>query len=138
MNNSSISVVEQNIIKALQMLGDPASQYDYLLQLGMAKHSEPEIQKDAYRVSGCKTAIWIHSYKKNHKVYFQSGSDSILVKGVLALMDILYQGRTSEEIQAHPMLFLDSISDEVIYEDIKNNGLSKCYRQISCAEIKNK
>ena len=48
--------------------------------------------------------------------------------GVLSILEELYQARTPEIIKSHPMRFLDYISDDVIYPEIKENGLSKCYQ----------
>ena len=47
---------------------------------------------------------------------------------VLSILEELYQARTPEIIKSHPMRFLDYISDDVIYPEIKENGLSKCYQ----------
>ena len=68
------------------------------------------------------------SGQRTGMVHFYSDSDSLLVRGVLSILEELYQARTPEIIKSHPMRFLDYISDDVIYPEIKENGLSKCYQ----------
>ncbi|MCD7991804.1 MAG: hypothetical protein LUK37_08530, partial [Clostridia bacterium] len=51
----------------------------------------------------------------------------------LSILEELYEGKTPEAIKAHPMRFLDYISDDVIYSEIKENGLLKCYQILARA-----
>lgn len=117
----------KEISERFDLLGDSFSQCDYLMTLGMSKPSVPEIRTNQYRIGGCKTAIWIRTGHSDHTVPFKTDSDSLLVKGVLSLFDELYAGASAEEIRECPPLFLDHISEDVIYREIKTNGLQKCY-----------
>ena len=120
----------KEISERFDLLGDSFSQCDYLMTLGMSKPSVPQIRIDQYRIGGCKTAIWIRIGRSDQTVLFETDSDSLLVKGVLSLFDELYAGATAEEICKCPPLFLEHISEDVIYREIKTNGLQKCYLKI--------
>ena len=78
-----------------------------------------------WRMQDCNMAP---AEDRDGMVHFYSDSDSLLVRGVLSILEELYQARTPEIIKSHPMRFLDYISDDVIYPEIKENGLSKCYQ----------
>lgn len=114
----------------LRGLGDPFSQYDYLLTEGMGRKASPEIHKDAFRIGGCRTVIWSSAEERDGRVIFRADSDSLLVKGVLSLFDELYDGIPAAEAASCEPAFLKDISDEVIYPEIKENGLQKCYEKI--------
>ena len=101
-----------------ELLDDPMSQSEYLIQLGN-------------RIEGCKTAVWITTEEKAGKSHFKADSDSILVKGMLHIFEDLYQDREIEEIRKNPPDFAEAVSDEVIYPEIKHNGLLKCYEKIA-------
>ena len=120
----------KEISERFDLLGDSFSQCDYLMTLGMSKPSIPQIRTDQYRIGGCKTAIWIRIGRSDQTVLFETDSDSLLVKGVLSLFDELDAGATAEEICKCPPLFLEHISEDVIYREIKTNGLQKCYLKI--------
>ena len=96
--------------------------------LGMEKPLLDSLRVDRYRIGGCRTAIWLRAEDRDGMVHFYSDSDSLLVRGVLSILEELYQARTPEIIKSHPMRFLNYISDDVIYPEIKENGLSKCYQ----------
>lgn len=125
---TDICRTEKKYIDSLLRLQDPGSQCEYLLMLGMEKPPLDSLRADRYRIGGCRTAIWLRAEDRDGMVHFYSDSDSLLVRGVLSILEELYQARTPEIIKSHPMRFLDYISDDVIYPEIKENGLSKCYQ----------
>jgi len=109
-------------------LQDAGSQCDYLITLGLQKSPAGPIKTDSNRISGCQTAIWINVKGTENCLHFTSESDSLLVCGILAIYEDLYDGKSQEEISSNPPDFLGFISDEVIYPEIKQNGLLKCYK----------
>ena len=125
---------EAEISKRLLDLGDPFSQMDYLMAKGLERKPVPEIRTDRHRIGGCKTAIWARAALSGDAVVFEADSDSLLVKGALSLFDELYGGAPVEEARQCPPRFLTCMADEVIYRDIKENGLRKCYERILSPE----
>lgn len=121
---------EREIEERIDLLGDSFSQCDYLMMKGLDRKELPEIREDRFRISGCKTAIWADAELSGNKVIFRADSDSLLVKGVLALFDEVYAGAGAEEAAGCPPLFVEHISEDVIYREIKDNGLQKCYGKI--------
>lgn len=126
----NISEKNQYYIKIFHELDDPASQAEYLMMLGMKKEDISELRRDSFRIEGCKTGIWIDGQEADGSVQFKADSDSLLVKGALYLFEELYQGRTKKIIKENPPAFLAAISDDVIYPEIKNNGLLKCCQKM--------
>ena len=101
-----------------------------MIQHGIKYLGDATIQKPQYRIEGCKTAIWLKCEEVAQNVSFQADSDSLLVKGVLSIFDDLYQGCSRAQIIENPPEFIDEISEEVIYPEIKQNGLSNCYKKL--------
>lgn len=128
--NLSLTEKNQIIIDTLKLLEDSYSQCDYLMMKGMNRNSVPEIRMDKFRIGGCKTAIWVRTGLTGRSVRFEADSDSLLVRGVLVFFDDLYAGSPIEEACKCPPRFLDYISEEVIYREIKANGLHKCFLRI--------
>lgn len=130
-----IAEVERNYIDNLDRLDDAGSQCDYLMMLGLQDRVREDVKKDCYRIGGCKTAIWIKTEIKDGKVCFIGDSDSLLVRGILAILSTLYNERLPQEVGNHPPSFLNYISDEVIYPEIKQNGILKCYKRLAALSI---
>lgn len=109
---------------------DELSQYEYLMTLGMLRRSCGEIHFERYRIEGCRTAIWLKSDSDCSCVSYDADSDSLLVRGVLSLFDELYSGRNKKDAASCPPDFLNVISREVIYDEIRQNGLNSLYHQM--------
>lgn len=93
------------ITEDMQLLTDWEDKYSYIIDLGKNLQPMPEKHKtDANKVNGCTSQVWLtHTTEKNGagaQHCFTVDSDAIIVKGLLALLLALYNGKTSEEIQA--------------------------------------
>lgn len=126
-----IAEVEEAYIDNLRQLEDPGAQCDYLMTLGMGFRGDEDIRTGQYRIGGCKTAIWLKAGRNQGMVGFTGDSDSLLVKGVLFILGQMYDSRSIQEVKGHPPVFADYISDKVIYPEIKQNGILKCYQRLA-------
>lgn len=126
----SVGERQRKYRRLFRELSDPDSQLDQLFALGMTPPEEG-LQRPENRLAGCKTAIWFTRRKEGERVFFRLFSDSLLVNGVCSIYRDLYQGETSSDIRKFPPLFLEEISDQVIYPDVKQGGLWTCYRQLA-------
>ena len=120
---------QEEYIALFTKLTDPGSQCDYLMSLGISLFGSSWIRQDKFKIKGCKTSIWLNT----NDTPFSADSDSLLVKGILKIMQSLYSDASIKEIKECPPIFLDYVSDDVIYPEVKNNGIKKCYETlISC------
>lgn len=90
------------IIENFEILDDPYDRYEYVIELGKLMPKMPEERKtEDKRVFGCESQVWIDTSLANADsapVLTLSGdSDSHIVKGFVALMVALYQGKTPAE-----------------------------------------
>ena len=116
---TDICRAEKKYIDSLLRLQDPGAQCEYLLMLGMEKPLLDSLRVDRYRIGGCRTAIWLRAEDRDGMVHFYSDSDSLLVRGVLSILEELYQ-ECEKVIPAHSMPLL-VISDD--YEKDYEKGL---------------
>lgn len=125
--------INQRYAEIFRQLADPASQCDCLLGLGIEKPEAEEIRQERFKIPGCKTAIWLKQWEREGRVGLLGESDSLLVRGVLAVFEEMYGNRSREEIRLCPPGFLDFVSEQVIYPEIRENGLAECYKRLSGA-----
>lgn len=122
---------EKRYIGELKLLDDAGSQCEYLMFLGMQQHGDERLRQKQYRIEGCKTAIWMKAWCDAGRVHFAADSDSLLVKGVLAIMRDLYEEESPGLVQEHPPEFLEAISADVIYPEVRRNGIAGCYQRLA-------
>jgi cysteine desulfuration protein SufE len=91
------------LIETFDALGDWEAQCDYLIDLG---HELPDFpaaaRTEANRVHGCQSNVWLVSEVKKRDdspvIEIVADSDSLIVRGLIAVLLMAYSGRTAEEI----------------------------------------
>ena len=103
---------------------------DQFLQLmDMAKESGSLSKKektDANRIYGCTSQAWIISNKNNDNTYnFKTDSDSLIVKGLLTILENIFNGQKVKEICSYDSnMILDKIGLKTIISSQRTNGFS--------------
>ena len=95
--------VEQ-LVGNFELLGDWEERYRYLIDLGRKLPPMPEGEKsEASKVRGCMSQVWLTSQVEPGpplRLRFHGDSDAHIVKGLIALLFLLYGQRTPQEILA--------------------------------------
>ena len=75
--------------------------YRYLIQLGRKLETYPEEFRDQeHLVPGCLSQVWLVTVEGSEpsEMVFRGDSDAHIVKGLIALLFMMYSGKTAEEI----------------------------------------
>lgn len=105
---------EDDIIRDLRELGDDMSQYTYLISCGKELELLPEEERtDQWRIRECQVKTWVKPSLTAGKVSLKAYSEALIVSGVLALIQEIYEQRTPEEVREYPCALLD-------YEEIRS------------------
>ena len=90
--------------KRLARLGDRTLRYQYIIQLGRRlPPMPPELKTPANQVRGCMSAAWLAGEIQGEDpgvLNFVGDSDSIIVKGLFAILAEIYNGQTPEDALA--------------------------------------
>jgi len=96
-----------DIIETFDLLGDWDTRYQYLVELGEQLPPIPEDERiEANRVKACMSKVWVYAWEDSGKpghIHFGGDCDTGIIKGVLALLIQLADGRTVAEIEAFDM-----------------------------------
>lgn len=88
------------IVDNFDFLDDWDQRYEYLVQLGEQLPEMPQhLKTEDNRVKACMSKVWIHMQQKQGGIQIQGDCDTSVIKGVLALLINLCQGKTAYEIQ---------------------------------------
>ncbi len=91
----------QSILDDFAVIDDWDERYRYIIELGRKMQPFPEAGRtDAVKVRGCASQVWLISKRENGKLTFVGDSDAHIVRGLIAILLALYNGKTPEEILA--------------------------------------
>ncbi|KAL3508324.1 hypothetical protein ACH5RR_027725 [Cinchona calisaya] len=90
----------QEIIKLFQAVEEPKAKYEQLLFYGRnLKPLDNQFKTTENKVQGCVSQVWVRAYLDSDKnVIFEADSDSVLTKGLAALLVQGLSGRPVEEV----------------------------------------
>lgn len=100
---------ETDILKDLEELGDTISQYSFLIACaGESRPFEDSLRTEENLVKECQMKTWLSVYAEDGIIHFSADSESLIVKGALALLQEIYDERTLEEIKEYRCGLLDN------------------------------
>jgi cysteine desulfuration protein SufE len=81
---------------------DWADRYQYIIGLGAKLPPlDDQYRTDTYKVEGCLSQVWLHTeITGDRRLVFNADSDSAIVKGLFAILRILFSDKTADEILA--------------------------------------
>ena len=88
-----------NLNQILEIEGEEG-QFEYLIDFGKKSDCLSENDKNENNLMpGCLAKVWVKSYKKDDKNYFQGDSDALIVKGLVKIIAEAFSGLSTEEIK---------------------------------------
>jgi cysteine desulfuration protein SufE len=127
----SISSIEDNIIEDFSMFETWEEKYEYIIDIGKKLAPLDEQYKtEDYKIKGCQSSVWIHSFEKDGKVFFEGDSDAVIVKGLVSLMIQVLSGHTPQEIVDAQLGFIDKVGLSSHLAQTRSNGLRAMIKQM--------
>lgn len=81
------------------LLGDWEGRIEYVIDLGKGLQPLSDADRtEANKVPGCAAQVWLAVHPSGDRLWFAADSDSAISKGNVALLLMLYSGRTPAEI----------------------------------------
>ena len=76
------------------------AQYRLIIQLGKTLKNFPdELKIETNQVKGCESLAWLIITQQEDVFYFQMDSDTRVVKGLMKIILIIFQGKTLQQIK---------------------------------------
>ena len=139
MQQENIQAVEEEIIADFELFDDWTQKYEYVIELGQQLPSlDEQFKKDEFKIKGCQSSVWLNAYEKEGLLFFEADSDSVFVKGEIALLIKVLSGRKPEEILAAELKFIDAIGLRQHIAVTRANGLASMIKQIKTYAIAHK
>ncbi len=121
----------QKIINDFGQCPDWEKKYEKLIQYGKNLNGLPDSEKsEDLKVKGCQSQVWIKAELVGDKIIFQGDSDAILVKGLVAMVLMIYNNETPENILKNEPSFLKEIGLDTGLSPSRSNGLYSMIKQV--------
>lgn len=127
----TIDETQQEIIDEFSIFTDWMDKYAYIIEQG---NKLPTLD-DKYKtpeniIKGCQSRVWLQAETSNGRINFQTESDAIIVKGLLALVMRIFNNRTFDEILEADLRFIQEIGLTEHLSPTRSNGLLSVIKQI--------
>ncbi len=127
----------EDLIDDFAYLDDWEDRYRYVIELGkdLPEFSEAERTK-ANKVEGCVSQVWLASHTRPNKagepvLEFTGDSDAHIVRGLIAILFRLYNGKTPTEIiESDPRDVFHRIGLDEHLSPQRSNGLHAMVQRI--------
>jgi cysteine desulfuration protein SufE len=128
---ATIEEIQAQIVEDFSFLPQWEEKYAYLIELGQKMEPLPKAyQTEENLVRGCQSTVWLHRECQDGLVTLKADSDSLIVKGLAALLLKVYSGQTGEAIQSKPLTFLEETRLNRHLSSQRANGLLAMIDQI--------
>ena len=127
----NIREIEQELIDDFAMFETWEEKYEYLIDLG--KKLTPlndEFKKEEYKIKGCQSSVWVHSFEKDGLIFFEGDSDAVIVKGLVSMMIMVFSGQKPGTIVGSDLEFLNTIGLSSHLAQTRSNGLRSMIKQM--------
>lgn len=123
--------VQDEIIEEFAIFDDWLDKYEYIISISDSLPMIDEAHRtEKYLIEGCQSRVWIDAELKDGKVYYTADSDAIIVKGIIALLIRVLNGRTPKEIVDLDLYFIEAIGLKENLSPTRGNGLLAAIKQM--------
>lgn len=125
----------EELIENFELLGDWEERYAYLIDLGKKLPGLPEADKsEENRVHGCQAMVWLKMNPDSahpERLRIEADSDAFIVRGLIAVVMILFDDKTSAEIlQADGKSIFSKLGLDQHLSPTRKNGLFSMLERI--------
>ena len=127
----TINECQDKIIEELTPLNDWFEKYEYVIKLGKTLGPlNEEFKIEENLISGCQSKVWMTAEMKDKKIYLAADSDTLITKGIIALLFRVLNNQTPEDILNSQLYFIDKIGLSSNLSPARANGLVSIVKRI--------
>ncbi|APE43267.1 cysteine desufuration protein SufE [Sulfitobacter alexandrii] len=91
----------EELVEDFEFLDDWEDRYRHVIDLGKAMDPLDEaLRVPATKVDGCASQVWLHAQFDDGTLHFDGASDAMIVSGLIAVLRVLYNGLSPDEVVA--------------------------------------
>lgn len=127
----TIAEIENEIIEDFALFDTWEEKYQYIIEIGQKlKPLAAEFKTDDNKIKGCQSSVWLTAKENNGIIEFSADSDSVFVKGEIALLMEVLSNQSPEAIVNAELGFIDQIGLRSHMAQTRANGLAAMIKQM--------
>ena len=89
------------LIDNFEFLDSWEDKYRYIIELGeKLPPLADELHTEEWKVKGCQSQVWVVPHRKGTVLSFEGDSDAMIVKGLIAIVFMIYNDKSPEDIKS--------------------------------------
>jgi cysteine desulfuration protein SufE len=122
---STIPELQEELIAEFNELGDGFEQYSYLIELSACLPPFPTDKRTEDRlVRGCQSHVWLDARVCSDGTFtFDADSDTLIIKGVLAVLHELFAEQPAAEVAASELTLFARTQLMETFSDDRQKGI---------------
>lgn len=89
----------QDLADSFSLFDNWEDRYRYLIDLGKrVPVMDNRLKTEENKVRGCTSVVWLVAGWQAGKLVFEADSDAQIIRGLIYILNLAYQGRTPQEI----------------------------------------
>ena len=127
----TIENLQENLIEDFSFFDDWTQKYEYMIELSKTLDKMDEsLKNDENLIKGCQSKVWLNADFKDGKINFIADSDAIITKGIIAILLMVFNNKTPDEIIKSDVSFIEKIGLKEHLSPNIANGLYSMIKQI--------
>ena len=127
----TIENLQENLIEDFSFFDDWTQKYEYMIELSKTLDKMDEsLKNDENLIKGCQSKVWLNADFKDGKINFIADSEAIITKGIIAILLIVFNNKTPDEIINSDVSFIEKIGLKEHLSPNRANGLYSMIKQI--------
>ena len=127
----TIENLQENLIEDFSFFDDWTQKYEYMIELSKTLDKMDEsLKNDENLIKGCQSKVWLNADFKDGKIKFIADSEAIITKGIIAILLMVFNNKTPDEIIKSDVSFIEKIGLKEHLSPNRANGLYSMIKQI--------
>ena len=127
----TISEEQKDLIEEFYFFDDWQDKYEHIIDMGKKLNMLPDkYHTKEFKVEGCVSEVFLVPKKNNNLLNFQADSNSVITRGLIAMLLRIYSDRMPEDIMNNPPQFIDKVGLGVHLTPSRTNGLHSMVEKI--------
>ena len=120
-----IQELQKDLSDDFSLLANWEEKYEYLIEMGMDMPAmKPESKVDENLVKGCQSSVWFDVKCQDGIMVFEADSDSLVVKGMVAMLYKLLNNQPAKEVLEAELSVFEELGLWRHISSQRSNGLT--------------
>tara|TARA_B100000586_G_C20054297_1_gene403402 strand:- start:62 stop:487 length:426 start_codon:yes stop_codon:yes gene_type:complete len=127
----TINEEQKDLIEEFSFFDNWQDKYEHIIDMGKKLDMlSDKYHTKEFKVEGCVSEVFLVPKKNNNILNFQADSNSVITRGLIAMLLRIYSDRLPKDIINNPPEFIDKVGLGVHLTPSRTNGLHSMVKKI--------